>query len=124
MENKFNNKGNVNIDKQIDNSNNKGQINISNDKSTINAAQNIDNRVLDSVDISKLVEELNLLKLKLVEKEMYIEADSVKKAIEVDQEIERVGFLKSAGIKVLEISQEICLPVATAVLAKTLGVEI
>ncbi|MEN8908225.1 MAG: hypothetical protein ABF289_19900 [Clostridiales bacterium] len=124
MENKFNNKGSVNIGKQIYNTNNQGQINISNDNSTINATQNMDNRLLNNIDINKLIEELNNLKIILAEKEMYEEAGAIKDAIEAKEYNRRISFLKKAGIKALEISQEISLPVATSVLGKILGVDV
>ena len=55
---------------------------------------------------------------------MYVEAGEVKNAIEAENENEKVGCLKKAGIKALEFAQEISLPVATAALAKIFGVEI
>ena len=122
MENKFNGPGSVNIGKQVDNSNNKGQINMAEGNAKIIASQNIDNKTLNGIDMNKLLEELNSLKTKLVEKEMYDEASAVKGAIEAKDEKEKIGFLRKAGIKTLEIAKEISLPVATAALSKILGV--
>jgi hypothetical protein len=124
MENKFNNQGSVHIGKQIDNTNNHGQINISNDNSTINATQNMDNRLLNNVDVNKLIEELNNLKIKLAEREMYEEAGAIKGAIESKEENEKISFLKKSGIKALEVSKEISLPVVTSLLGKILGVDV
>ena len=122
MENKFNGPGSVHIGKQVDNSNNQGQINNAEGNAKIIANQNINNKVLNGIDINKLLEELNTLKSKLAEKEMYSEAGAIKEAIDASEEEEKIGFLKKAGIKALEIAQEISLPVATAALSKVVGV--
>jgi hypothetical protein len=124
MENKFNNNGNVNIDKQINNTNNSGQINISSDNSTINTTQNFSNKSLNGIDLKKLSEELNILEIKLAEKKMYEAAGAINNAIEEKEPNQKIGFLQKAGMKTLEISQQLSLPIATAALAKSLGVEI
>jgi hypothetical protein len=105
----------TNIDK------NEGQVNIASGNPKIIANQNLDNKALNGINMNEFIEELNKLKSELGNKELYDEASSVKKAIETKEEVEKISFLKNAGIKALEVSKEVCLPVVTIVLTKILG---
>ena len=101
---------------------NTGQINIANDNSSINAEQYFDNRSLSGIDIIKLKEELLMLESKLAEKKLYIEASSVKNAIEAKEEHKISEFLKSAGQKSLDVAKDVCLIVAAKAIKKSIGV--
>jgi hypothetical protein len=116
---KIKNLGNIENQTNIDK--NKGQVNIANDNAKITANQNLDNNALNGINMIEFVNELNRLKSELGNKELYDEAGAVKKAIEAKENIEKISFLKNAGIKTLEVSKEICLPVVTTVLTKVLG---
>jgi len=110
----------VNIEKIIDNSNNQGDINLH--EGNLSSNQYLDNKtILEGIDLNILLKELNDLKLKLSEKNMLNESNYIKEAINAKGVNERVEFLKKAGKKALELSKEICLPIATSVLTKLIG---
>lgn len=97
------------------------QINNAKDKATINATQNIDNRKLEGIDIKALQAQLSILKNKLVEKEMYVEAAEIKNAIETKDESKIIGFLKAAGQKTLHLAETTVLPIAVEAIKKAIG---
>jgi hypothetical protein len=76
---------------------------------------------LENLNIDKLIKELVELKVKLVENEMYIEANEIKNAIEVSDKSKIIGFLKSAGGKVLQMAESISLEVASEAIKKSMG---
>ena len=111
----------VNKLKQYEFSNNSGQIIIASDNSTINANQYFDNMSLNGIDIVKLKEELTILKSKLAEKELYLEAVFVKNAIDAKDKSKILKFLKSAGQKSMEIAKESVLLIAAETIKKSIG---